>query len=69
MSAGAPTRFWTELDQRTGDGLTITLLYDASAPERVIVAVDDHVLPSQSFSVIAPPERARDAFFHPYAYR
>jgi hypothetical protein len=55
-----------ELDSRSGDGLTITLLW-RPGDSRVTVRIDDHRTAVRvEFGV--PGRDARDAFAHPYAY-
>jgi hypothetical protein len=57
-----------ELDQRSVDGLTVTLAWDDVAND-VVVTVEqsagDH---TRSASVGVPPEKAAEAFAHPFMY-
>jgi hypothetical protein len=55
-----------ELDQRTGDGFDVTLLW-SSRTGKVFVAVED-ARTSDSFHFAVDPSDALDAFRHPYAY-
>lgn len=53
-----------ELDQRSRDGLTVTLSWDDDE-HVVILHLDDH-----GSTAVAPvaPDRALDAFWHPFVY-
>jgi hypothetical protein len=57
-----------ELDQRSVDGLTVTLAWD-DVENDVMVTVEqaagDHTM---SGSVGVPPEEAAEAFAHPFMY-
>jgi hypothetical protein len=56
-----------ELDHRTSDGASVTLLWRRS-DDRVLIAVRDEKL-EQSFELeVRAGERALDVFHHPYAY-
>jgi hypothetical protein len=55
-----------ELDHRTGDGIDVTLCWDA-VTNRLFVAVQDE-RDGDSFDVEVEAAEARDAFHHPYAY-
>jgi hypothetical protein len=55
-----------ELDQRSSDGVEVTLLWD-SAADRVFIAVEDKRRET-SFQLEVDPADALDAFHHPYAY-
>ena len=55
-----------ELDHRSGDGIEVKLLWN-SLTDRVSVAVEDQRT-GEFFELDAPPEDARIAFEHPYAY-
>ena len=58
-------RSYRELDQRTADGLTVTLEWNpATAGLRVVVA--DRGTEAVSFAVRA--QDASDAFMHPFVY-
>lgn len=59
----APVR---ELDQRTSDGITVTMLWNAET-NRVFVSVLDE-RHGVSFEFMVPPADAADAFHRPYAY-
>ena len=56
-----------ELDRRTGDGLEVRLLWREGS-KNVMVDVSDERT-DDSFALVVPGPRARDAFQHPYAYR
>jgi hypothetical protein len=65
MTRSADTR--RELDHRTGDGLAVTLPWDA-ATDRAVVAVID-AKHDDAFEIeVRAGERALDVFRHPYAY-
>jgi hypothetical protein len=55
-----------ELDRRSGDGIDVTLLWNART-NRVFVAVADERR-GASFRVDVDAAHALDAFHHPYAY-
>jgi hypothetical protein len=55
-----------ELDQREGDGMLVSLLW-RRARNVVSVAVHDGNT-GVEFELIVPPDRALDAFNHPFAY-
>jgi hypothetical protein len=55
-----------ELDQRTNDGITVTLLWNTET-NRVFVSVDEQ-RPGVSFDFAIPAADAADAFRHPFAY-
>ncbi len=60
-----PSTTHRELDQRTADGLTVTLEWNpATAALRVVVV--DRDSPAVTFQVAA--EDASDAFMHPFVY-
>ena len=56
----------TEINYRQNQGLEITLLWDESSGE-IFVAVYDSAEDSETVIPI-PPEKASDAFLHPFAY-
>jgi hypothetical protein len=56
-----------ELDQRTGDGLTVTLLWDTRFNRTLIQLVDLFTGLNDLFHV--PAYAAADAFQHPFSYR
>ena len=66
--APAPTTTGSrrELAHRSGDGLDVTLFWNADTND-VVVSVFD-ARRSQQFDVTAPPALALDAFRHPFAY-
>jgi len=55
-----------ELDQRTGDGFKVTLLWSEDTGS-VFVCVDDERT-EEAFHFSVDPADALDAFRHPYAY-
>jgi hypothetical protein len=63
MSPAAPTR---ELAARESDGVSVRLLWHP--PENALtVSVEDGRL-GDRFHLAIAPERALDAFYHPFAY-
>jgi hypothetical protein len=56
---------YLELDQRTADGLAVSLEWNP-ATDALRVVVVDHESAAVTFPVRA--EDASDAFFHPFAY-
>jgi hypothetical protein len=55
-----------ELDQRTSDGVTVTLLWSAETNRVFVSVVEERHGVSFEFAVAAAD--AADAFHHPYAY-
>lgn len=55
-----------ELDQRTNDGITVTLLWHAETNRVVVSVVEERHGVSFEFAVATAD--AADAFHHPYAY-
>lgn len=55
-----------QLDQRSGDGIDVTLLWDSRSNEVFLTVVDERLGETLEFGV--PPASALDAFRHPYAY-
>ncbi|HWE33095.1 MAG TPA: hypothetical protein VG410_06395 [Solirubrobacteraceae bacterium] len=55
-----------QLDQRSGDGIDVTLLWDSRSNEVFLTVVDERLGEMREFGI--PPEDALDAFHHPYAY-
>ena len=55
-----------ELDHRRGDGFDVKLLWSARSG-KVYVAVED-ARTDEAFRIAVDPDRALDAFNHPYAY-
>jgi len=53
-----------ELDQRSTDGLTVTLSWDRE-DDVVVLHLDDH---GATRVGIVPADRAYDAFWHPFVY-
>ena len=63
MSATAETR---ELAARESDGINVLLLWQAGN-DALTVSVED-VRVGECFQLAVAPDRALDAFYHPYAY-
>ena len=57
---------YTELAQRTGDSVAVSLLW-RRADNRLKVAVTD-TSTGEEFELDAHPENALDVFYHPFAY-
>jgi hypothetical protein len=55
-----------ELGQRSGDGLDIVLLWRKNIGA-IVVSVSD-ARSGENFEIPVPPEKALDAFEHPFAY-
>jgi hypothetical protein len=55
-----------ELASRSGDGLSVSLLWRRS-DNRLTVLVED-VKGGAAFCIPAPPDRALEVFYHPFAY-
>jgi hypothetical protein len=55
-----------ELDHRESNGISVSLLWHRLS-NRLSVVVEDSRL-SESFTLTARPDNARDVFTHPYAY-
>jgi hypothetical protein len=55
-----------ELDQRTNDGITVTLLWNAQTNGVIVSVIEDRHAVSFEFAV--PAADAADAFHHPFAY-
>jgi hypothetical protein len=55
-----------ELDRREGDGISVSLLW-RKAGNVVSVAVRDERT-FEEFELVVAPDRAADAFRHPFAY-
>ena len=61
-----PSESMEELDRRESNGIAVSLLWHRRS-NRLSVVVEDSRL-SESFTVAARPDNARDVFTHPYAY-
>ena len=59
----APTR---ELAARESDGIHVLLLWDPSDNELTVSVEDSRV--GDRFQLAVAPDRALDAFYHPFAY-
>ena len=55
-----------QLDQRSGDGIDVTLLWDSRSDQVFVCVVDERL--GETFEFGVPPQDALDAFRHPYAY-
>jgi hypothetical protein len=60
-------QLFAELDHREADGLAVTLVWNRVDDTVSVVVFDDEDDTSLEFRV--PPERARDAFAHPFAFK
>ena len=60
------TRTFTELAQRTGDGIVVSLLW--SKAENVLRVSIANTQTGEEFELEAHPENALDVYYHPYAY-
>jgi hypothetical protein len=67
MHAGLDHPEVRELDQRSANGLEVTLLWSARTGS-VFVCVED-AQSNAGFHFAVSPADALDAFLHPYAYR
>ena len=56
-----------ELDHRSGDGVDVTLLWDAGSHVVLVVVLDEQT--GVTFQLAVDGADALDAFKHPYAYR
>jgi hypothetical protein len=63
MSTATQTR---ELAAREGDGIQVTLLW-RPGDNALTVSVEDSRI-GRGFQLAVAPDRALDAFYHPYAY-
>ena len=55
-----------ELDQRSGNGFTVTLEWNP-ASNQIRLRLDDHASIAQSFTLVIDPADARLAFLDPFA--
>jgi hypothetical protein len=55
-----------ELDHREGDGIAVSLLWHKHLNAVSIAVRDDRT--GDELAYVVPPDRALDAFHHPYAY-
>ena len=60
------TQIPLELDRREGDGITVSLLWRKEGNVTSVAVTDDRT--GEDFELVVSPERALDAFHHPYAY-
>jgi hypothetical protein len=66
MSPITSPHLFDELDHRSNDGIDVSLLWNRTGGELVVLVCDtkaDEVLELQ-----AAPDRALDVFHHPFAY-
>ena len=62
------TSTWTELANRTSDGLDVTLVWaNRDGKDEVVVRVADFK-EGAYFEIPAEPARALDVYYHPFAY-
>jgi hypothetical protein len=63
------TSMWTDLANRTNDGLNVTLVWaKRDGRDEVLVRVTDF-REGDYFEIPAEPARALDVYNHPFAYR
>jgi hypothetical protein len=62
-----PYRRRRELAHRSGDGVDVTLFWDAQTDELLVWVSDE--LTGAHFEIHPERELALDVFYHPYAYR
>ena len=63
----SPTAWQTrELAARESDGIHVLLLWHP--PENTLTVSVDDVRLADRFELVVPPDRALDAFYHPFAY-
>jgi len=55
-----------ELDRREGDGISVSLLWRKAGNVVSVAVYDDRT--SDEFELVVAPDRALDAFRHPFAY-
>jgi len=60
------TQIPVELDRREGDGIEVSLLWRKDGNVVSVAVHDDRT--GDNFELVVPPDRARDAFAHPFAY-
>jgi hypothetical protein len=60
------TQIPLELDSREGDGITVSLLWRKQTNVVTVALFDQRT--AEEFEVVVSPDRALDAFHHPYAY-
>jgi hypothetical protein len=64
-----PTSTWTELANRSSDGLDVRLVWaKRDGRDEVVVRVTDF-RESDYFEIPAEPARALEVYHHPFAYR
>jgi hypothetical protein len=63
------TSTWSELANRSGDGLDVTLVWaKRDGRDEVVVRVTDF-REGDYFEIPAEPARALDVYYHPFAHR
>jgi hypothetical protein len=66
MSPITSPHLFEELDHRSNDGIDVSLLWNRSDGELVVLLCDTKA--DEVLELEAAPERALDVFHHPYAY-
>jgi hypothetical protein len=65
----SPTTTWTELAQRSGAGIDVTLMWlHGDGVDQILVCVRDW-LEGTYFEIPTEPSLALDVYYHPFAYR
>jgi hypothetical protein len=64
--AMSPTSQARELATRESDGIHVLLLWDPDENARTVSVEDERV--GDRFQLAVEPDRALDAFYHPFAY-
>jgi hypothetical protein len=62
-----PATEWREINSRASDGIAVDL-YWRSEDGAILLEVEDHKRPEQSFTARLRPEDAAYAFRHPFAW-
>jgi hypothetical protein len=66
MSPITSPHLFEELDQRSTDGIDVSLLWNRTGGELVVLVCDTKT--DDVIELEAAPDRALDVFHHPYAY-
>ncbi len=61
-----PEKLFEELDYRDNDGIEVSLLWNRSDNSLAVYVSDCR--DKSSFELAVEPQRARQVFFHPFAY-
>jgi hypothetical protein len=64
--ADLETQTFTELAQRAGDGIVVSLMW--SRADNVLRVSIANTQTGEEFELDAPPENALDVYYHPFAY-